>query len=95
MFRRSLVQLSKTTKRTIVRDPRKNKPKPAPASIVQQPQEEDQQGQLKARPPVPWPLAPGDHNEQTQGVASSLGSYALAGAGMAMGFALMRVVFGV
>mmetsp|Transcript_14077 Transcript_14077/g.21047 ORF Transcript_14077/g.21047 Transcript_14077/m.21047 type:complete len:93 (+) Transcript_14077:108-386(+) len=92
MFRRTLVQLSKTAERTIVRDPRKNKLKPNPAAIVQQQQEQEH---LKARPPVPWPLAPGDHNEQSQSVGSSLGSYALAGAGMAMGFALVRVVFGV
>jgi len=43
-------------------------------------------------PPTPL-FAPSEQNQQS--IGSSLGSYALAGAGMAMGFALVRLVVGV
>ncbi len=88
MFRRSLVQLSGKAERTIVRDPRKNKAKLS--ALVKQ-QEETQQ--LSETQPPPPPFAPSAQDQQSMG--SSLGSYALAGAGMAMGFTLVRLVFGV
>jgi hypothetical protein len=89
MFRRSIPILSKQASRTIVRDPRKRKAALS-AIVKQQEQEESQLSHQQAFPP---PFAPTEQNQQSLG--SSLGSYALAGAGMAMGFALVRVVFGV
>mmetsp|Transcript_1626 Transcript_1626/g.2425 ORF Transcript_1626/g.2425 Transcript_1626/m.2425 type:complete len:94 (+) Transcript_1626:239-520(+) len=92
MFRRSLVQLSNnSTKapRTIIRDPRKNK---AAKSAIAVKQEELSSQLQQQEPPPPVPFAPSENNLQS--VGSSLGSYALAGAGMAMGFTLVGAIFG-
>ena len=88
MLRRSIPILSKKASRTIVRDPRKRKA--ALSAIVERQEEEKRLARQQESPPA---FAPSSHDQQS--VGSSLGSYALAGAGMAMGFALVRVVFGV
>jgi hypothetical protein len=87
MFRRSVAVLSKNAKRTIVRDPRKQK---VPAIRAEesrgiQPTETTHQRQPMAFEPSP---------QNQQSVGSSLASYALAGAGMAIGFTIVGAVFG-
>lgn len=83
MLRRSLVLLSKP-RRTIVRDPRKRRipsiPHHAPAEI----------DQTQERRPLSF--EPSSENQSA--VGSSLGSFALAGAGMALGFSIVGAVFG-
>jgi hypothetical protein len=90
MFKRTVVKLSKTTPdggRTIVRDPRKNKA--ALSQLVKQ--EEQKEQQLVNQQNFPS-FAPSEQNRQS--IGSSLGSYALAGAGMSLGFILVGAVFG-
>jgi len=91
MLRRSLIVLSKPsarTGRTIVRDPRKAKSKPPTSAITQQTQQ--QQIRQHYRPLKPLPFAPNDQNQQTMG----LGSYVIAGFGVALGFTLVGALFG-
>lgn len=91
MFRRSIPILSKKApSRTIVRDPRKNRA--AVSQLVEQ-QENEIANQSNDNSGPVQPFEPSTQNQQSLG--STLGSYALAGVGMSMGFALVRVVFGV
>jgi hypothetical protein len=87
MFRRSVTVLSKQAERTIVRDPRKVRVPAVRAeeSTEMQPTETTHQRQPMAFEPSP---------QDQQSVGSSLASYALAGAGMAIGFTLVGAVFG-
>lgn len=88
MLRRSVVALAKPavqqTGRTIVRDPRKQRA--AAKAVVNQP---------PPPPPAPkltdaGPLPNMNQNQQPMG----LGSYVLAGAGVALGFAFVGALFG-
>jgi len=96
MFRRSLVTLSNrnsnASSRTVVRDPRKNKT--ALSQLVKQEQEDEQDEQhlVNQTDSHPLPFSPSQPNQQS--IGSSLGSYALAGAGMSLGFILVGAVFG-
>jgi hypothetical protein len=90
MYRRSLVALSKQTGRTIVRDPRKKSTR-LPAVHPEDP------SQLEHVPPPlpmrqPLPFEPSNQNQESLG--SSMASYALMGAGMALGMTLVRVIIG-
>ena len=87
MYRRSFVLLSKEVeKRTIVRDPRK---RAVPAVQAGEPTEVQPQ-QPPARNPMPF--EPTQQNQQS--VGSTLGSYAIMGAGVAIGFAIVGAIFG-
>ena len=76
-----------------MRDPRKKK---AVTSVVQhhaqEQQQPPQQYQSKTQVQTPLPFSPSDQNQQS--VGSSLGSYMLAGVGVALGVTLVRVVIG-
>lgn len=89
MLRRSLVVLSRQAeKRTIVRDPRK---RAVPAvRAEEQPTEIQPQQQQTNRNPLPF--EPSQQNQQS--VGSTLGSYAIMGAGVALGFAVVGAIFG-
>ena len=87
MLRRSLVVLAKQgEKRTIVRDPRKRS---LPVIRVDQ-SAEIQPQENSTRPPLPF--EPTQQNQQA--VGSTLGSYVLMGAGVAVGFAIVGALFG-
>ena len=73
--------------RTIVRDPRK---KAVPAVIPEPVDQVQEQQQQQQPPPLPYQPTP----ENQQAVGSSLGSYALMGAGMAVGFSIVGALFG-
>lgn len=80
--------------RTIVRDPRKARPLPAsktplvPAKVVEnEPSVPDHRIQA---PPLPF--EPTQTNQEN--IGSSVVSYMLAGAGMAIGFTIVGAVFG-
>jgi hypothetical protein len=89
--RRSVVKMaSQKASRTVVRDPRK--PRKMPSAVVAR-QEEITSMQQQQQNPQPLPFSPSSENQQS--IGSSLGSYALAGAGMAMGFVLVGAIFGV
>jgi hypothetical protein len=92
MFRRSLALLSK--QRTIVRDPRKaSKPRASvPAVGAQEPSTEIQTQHQQQLARNPMPFEPSPQNQQS--VGSTLGSYMLMGAGVAMGFTLIGALFG-
>ena len=89
MFRRSSLALAKGS-RTIIRDPRKAKElrEKAQSAITVQKEISLQQGQ----PPSPtmMPFEPATQNQQSLGI----GSYMLAGAGMALGFSIVGALFG-
>jgi hypothetical protein len=87
------VLLSKTS-RTIVRDPRKARvpsvrTPDVPAEMGQQSQQFDLQQQQQRQG---LPFEPTQQNQQS--VGSSLASYGLAGAGMAIGFSIVGALFG-
>jgi hypothetical protein len=87
MLRRSLVVLAKQAeKRTIVRDPRKR----AVPAIRADELPEVQQQQQNTRPLMPF--EPTQENQHS--IGSSLGSYVLMGAGVAVGFAIVGAPFG-
>jgi len=73
-------------KRTIVRDPRK---RAVPAVKAEEPTEIQPQQQV---PRNPMPFEPTQQNQES--VGSTLGSYMLMGAGVAVGFALVGALFG-
>jgi hypothetical protein len=81
--------MSKEKGRKIVRDPRKQRVpsiRPSlPTEVQDSPQNVPQQRQ---------PLAFEPSAENQQSVGSSLGSYMLAGAGMAIGFSIVGAIFG-
>lgn len=92
MFRRSLIVLSKEAeKRTIVRDPRKQKRTLPAVKAEAEPSELEPQQPQQARHPLPFEPSP----QNQQSVGSTLGSYMLMGAGVAVGFALVGALFGV
>jgi len=87
MFHRSLRVAIANSKqgRTIVRDPRKKKILKHPVANV------SQNSQDLLPKPLPFPIAPLEGNQHgTQG----LGSYMIAGAGMAIGFSIVGAIFG-
>mmetsp|Transcript_5128 Transcript_5128/g.7703 ORF Transcript_5128/g.7703 Transcript_5128/m.7703 type:complete len:92 (+) Transcript_5128:239-514(+) len=87
---RTAVALSKQTGRTIVRDPRKRKlPAVKHASPVSVPPPQDESWNNRSQP---LPFEPSPANQQS--VGSTLASYALAGAGMAVGFTIVGALFG-
>lgn len=92
MFRQSCIRLAKQgTSRTVVRDPRKNK---AAISAVVKTQEEEIASSLQNQTQMNQPaFAPSEQNQQS--VGSALGTYALAGAGMSLGFILVGAIFGI
>jgi len=89
-----MVKLSKITpdgaSRTIVRDPRKNKT--ALSQLVKQEQKEEQLVSQQRENHPPSLFAPSEQNQSS--IGSSFASYALAGAGMSLGFILVGAVFG-
>ena len=88
-IRRLSSKASSSSGRTVIRDPRKKKAiKPASAVQVR---EDSQSLQTPFKPTVPF--APSDKTQES--VGSTLGTYALAGVGMTLGFTLVRVVLGV
>jgi hypothetical protein len=87
MFRRSVAVLSKQAERTIVRDPRKQK---VPAVRAEQSTGIQPTETIPQRQPMAFEPSP----ENQQSLGSSLASYALAGAGMAIGFTIVGAVFG-
>ena len=90
MIRRSVTLLSKraSSGRTIVRDPRKK----ARALQIRDNEQEHQIDQQQR--PLRHPLAFEPTQNNQQAVGSTMASYALAGAGMAVGFALVGALFG-
>jgi len=87
MFHRSLRVAIGTSKqgRTIVRDPRKKKAMKYPVANA------SQNSQDLLPKPLSFPIAPLESNQHgTQG----LGSYMIAGAGMAIGFSIVGAIFG-
>ncbi len=92
MFRNSLRRFSNAKAgRTIIRDPRKKKAI-RPLSFVEiANSDESKQNTPPVTPPIPF--APLEKNQES--VGSVLGSYVLAGVGVTMGFALVKVVFGI
>ena len=88
MIRRTQALLSKASKgRTVVRDPRKAKARKT--ALVARPSPDH----LPAEPqPPPMPFQPSQQNQQS--VGSTLASYSLAGAGVAMGVTLVGALFG-
>ncbi|KAG7336720.1 hypothetical protein IV203_036122 [Nitzschia inconspicua] len=100
MLQRTRILLSKSSGRTIVRDPRKSR---TPSTVTQgssssqlQPHQPPQnlpyyqQQQQQAQPPLPF--EPTHQNQQS--IGSSMASYAIAGAGVALGFTLVGILFG-
>jgi hypothetical protein len=90
MIQRSLVLLSKAS-RTIVRDPRKQRALPVqspdlPAEISHEPTSLQQNRQINL------PFEPTQQNQQA--IGSTLASYMVAGAGMAVGFTIVGAIFG-
>jgi hypothetical protein len=88
MYRRTLQVLASQGKRTVVRDPRKRHV-PTSSMVSVPPQRHEIQEQ--PRPP-PFLQQPSLHPPQT--LASSLGSYVVAGVGVTLGVVLVRVVLG-
>ena len=90
MFRRTVVALSQNSKRTVVRDPRKKR-----VPVVRQ--DETAASEIEpvhtttqsSRQPLPF-----EPNSQNQQAVGGLGSYMLAGAGMAVGFSIVGAIFG-
>lgn len=83
MLRKTHVLFSKS-RRQIVRDPRKRVP-----SVIR-PQESQPVEHQEQRQPLAFEPSP----ENQHSVGSTLGSYMLAGAGMAIGFTLVGALFG-
>ena len=94
MYRRSLQILAQqTTRRTVVRDPRKRTKLPSTASREVVPSKNSQapvQQQQQQRPPLPFEPT----HQQQESIGSSMASYALAGVGVTLGVVLVRVILG-
>ena len=91
MIRRSLVVLSKASKgRTVVRDPRKAKARKS--ALVEAPNHLPTEQNNDNSNNQPLPFQPSHQNQQS--VGSTLASYSLAGAGVAMGVTLVGAIFG-
>jgi len=89
MIRRSAVVLSKAG-RTVVRDPRKQRLPSVRERDV--PTEQSSQPVQFLQTKQNLPFEPTQQNQQS--VGSSLASYMLAGAGMAIGFTIVGAIFG-
>ena len=90
MILRTRALLSKASKgRTVVRDPRKAK---ARRTALVAPKSDHLPVEQQEQPPPPMPFQPSPQNQQS--VGSTLASYSLAGAGMAMGVTLVGALFG-
>jgi hypothetical protein len=87
MIRRSVAVLAKDSQRTIVRDPRAKR---LPAVRLEQKGDQTPANTPDERPFLPF--QPSRQNQET--VGSSLGSYMLAGAGVAIGFSIVGAVLG-
>jgi len=94
MYRRSFVVLAQQGgRRTIVRDPRKKV-----NSIAVRPGDHHNEGRRDLHPVqpaqrrTPLPFEPNQQDQQT--IGSSLGSYALAGVGVTLGFVLVGAILG-
>ena len=91
MIRRSAVLLAQGA-RTIVRDPRKARPASTtphvPAEVVEPPVP-DHSVQVQSQK---LPFEPTQTNQES--IGSSMVSYMLAGAGMAIGFTIVGAIFG-
>uniref|UniRef100_A0A6U3RHP8 Uncharacterized protein n=1 Tax=Ditylum brightwellii TaxID=49249 RepID=A0A6U3RHP8_9STRA len=89
MLRRSLIVMSKQGPvRTTVRDPRKKK---AVSSALVANQKEQVRSEVQTHQhPKPLPFEPNQQNQESLG----LGSYVLAGGGMALGFMFVGMLFG-
>mmetsp|Transcript_14629 Transcript_14629/g.27419 ORF Transcript_14629/g.27419 Transcript_14629/m.27419 type:complete len:153 (-) Transcript_14629:379-837(-) len=96
MLQRTRVLLSKATKRTVVRDPRKIKVPSSAASSTALQETYQQQEHLPSQhhqPQTPsLPFEPSPQNQQS--IGSSMASYALAGVGVALGFTFVGLLFG-
>ena len=98
MFRRSLLSMQANARRTVVRDPRKTKKKTVTkaVSIRQENQSADhfpmQSNPSNSPPPTPFH---GMAQNQEQSVGSTFGTYMLLGAGVTMGFTVVRLIFGI
>ena len=97
MFRATrAVQLSKQMKRTVVRDPRKNRAALSQIKI----REEEEASQVPVHHHQQQhnsiqntnPMAPPQQGQQS--FASTMGSYVLYGAGITLGFTLVRLIVG-
>lgn len=95
MFRATrALQLSKEMKRTVVRDPRKNRAALSQIKI----REEEEASQVPAHHQQhnsiqnTNPMAPPQQGQQS--FASTMGSYVLYGAGITLGFTLVRLIVG-
>ncbi|EJK64753.1 hypothetical protein THAOC_14482 [Thalassiosira oceanica] len=90
MYRRT-ARVLLATQRTRIRDPRKAKQIRVSAAVTRAEEER--------HPPAPTPsphqqqMLPFEPNQQSQ-QSMGLGSYAIAGAGMALGFTLVGALFG-
>jgi len=96
MYRRTLLRAAAaTSKRTIVRDPRKTATavtkglgeEASPSSLQEQ---HSTPSPVQHQPP---PFAPSQSNQES--IGSSLASYALAGVGVTLGVVFVRVVLGI
>ena len=89
MILRTRVLLSKASKgRTVVRDPRKAKARRT--ALVAPKSDHLPVEQQQQQPPMPFQPSP----QNQQSVGSTLASYSLAGAGVAMGVTLVGALFG-
>ena len=90
MIRRTQALLSKASKgRTVVRDPRKAKARKT--ALVARPSPDHLPVEQQPSPP-PMRFQPSPQNQQS--VGSTLASYSLAGAGVAMGVTLVGALLG-
>jgi hypothetical protein len=97
MIKRTLVILSTKASRTIIRDPRKAKDlrekakeKARTAVAVQKENTSLKQQTPQQQLQTPMAFEPSAQNQESLGI----GSYMLAGAGMALGFTLVGALFG-
>ena len=80
-----------TKKRKIVRDPRRgSKQTQTLAKIAEHEEHMNQLSHQHQQSPLPF--EPNQANQQS--IGSSMGAYALAGAGMALGFTIVGLIFG-
>ena len=98
MFRRSLLAMQGKPKRTVVRDPRKSKKKTMTKAVsLRQEDQPADQFPIEANPsnsPPPTPFHRMAQNQE-QSVGSTFGTYMLLGAGVTMGFTVVRLIFGI
>lgn len=88
MFRRSSIVAFSSKGRTIIRDPRR-KNKITPSALVTKREKDDEVQTVHQTKPI-LPFEPSVRNQQSLG----LGSYMLAGVGVAMGVTLVGAILG-